>query len=121
MQPYELIRKEWVVSLTARRVYRVSAAASLTLYFCLTTLRLNQRIPFFTELLFIGILGTAVTGIGMEYFLFRFDNSHALKQIFWFVAMIFAPLGPALYCFLVYSRSDAFEKQREEPTEAALS
>jgi len=42
----------------------------------------------------------------MEYFLFRFDDSGALKQVFWFCVMLFAPLGPALYCFLVYSRSD---------------
>jgi hypothetical protein len=30
--------------------------------------------------------------------------------VFWFCAMIFFPLGPALYCFVVYSRSNAIKK-----------
>jgi hypothetical protein len=33
MVKYEYINKEWIVSLTARRVYRVSAALSITLFF----------------------------------------------------------------------------------------
>jgi len=41
----------------------------------------------------------------MEYFLFRFDESHPLKQIVWFCVMLIPMLGPGLYCFIVYSRS----------------
>jgi hypothetical protein len=44
----------------------------------------------------------------MQYFLFRFDDSHPMKQIFWFCVILFPSLGPALFCFTVYSRSKAF-------------
>jgi hypothetical protein len=42
----------------------------------------------------------------MQYFLFRFDDSHPLKQIAWFCVMVVPLLGPSLYCLIVYSRSD---------------
>jgi len=113
MLKYELINKEWIVSRTARIVYRTAAVASLGILVALVALILNldraMAEPLrlmLKPLLFLGVLGMATTGLGMEYFLFRFDNSHALKQVFWFCVMLFAPLGPALYCFLVYSRSD---------------
>jgi len=32
----------------------------------------------------------------MEYFLFGFDKSLAIKKVFWFAVMMFPPLGPAL-------------------------
>jgi hypothetical protein len=105
MQSFEYINKDWIVSPKARRIYRAAAAISLTLYLCIAAIILRQPIPFQRQLLFLGIFAMAVNGIGMEYFLFRFDDSAALKQIFWFFALFFAPLGPALYCFLVYSRS----------------
>ena len=62
-------------------------------------------IPALKQFLFVGVLATAINGAGMEFFLFRFDDSPAWKQILWFCALIFIPIGPALYCFLVYSRS----------------
>jgi len=105
MRAYDYINKEWIVSPTARRVYRAAAAISLTLYFSLAALRLNQPIPFLKQLLFAGVLGTVLTQVGMEFFLFRFDESRARKQAVWFCVMLCPPLGPALYCFLVYSRS----------------
>jgi hypothetical protein len=46
-----------------------------------------------------------VRRFGMEYFLFRFDESHPVKPILWFVVILFPLLGPALYCLVVYSRS----------------
>ena len=63
--------------------------------------------PILRPLLFIGAIGTALTVVGMEYFLFRFDNSHPLKQMFWFCLLLTLPIGPALYTFIVYSRSEA--------------
>jgi len=41
----------------------------------------------------LAAVGMARTGMGMEYLLFRFDNSRALKQVFWFCAMIFRSWG----------------------------
>jgi hypothetical protein len=115
MLQYDLITKEWIISRTARSVYRAAAALSLLLLPVLWMAiegggMLGPLRPILRPLLFVGALGMATTGLGMEYFLFRFDDSHALKQVFWFCVMLFAPVGPALYCFLVYSRSDAVKR-----------
>jgi len=66
-------------------------------------------IPAARVLLFFGVLGAGITIVGMEYFLFRFDNSHPLKQMFWFCVMLLPILGAALYCFIVYSRSEVLK------------
>ena len=105
MHQYELIDKKWIVSANARRVYRVASAVSLTLYVSLIGVLLSGPTPFWKQILFLGVLGTALNGTAMEIFLFRYDGSSAIKQIFWFIAMLFIPLGPALYCYIVYSRS----------------
>jgi hypothetical protein len=102
---YQHFSKEWIVSPTARRVYRVAAVVSLTLYVSLAALIVYGPILALQQLLFVGVLATAINATGMEFFLFRFDDSVAWKQILWFCALIFIPVGPALYCFLVYSRS----------------
>ena len=121
MQPYEYINKEWIISRAARRVYRTAAATSLALYPILMAWMAGEvpRIlqPALRLLLLACIVGTAITTVGMEFFLFRFDDSRALKQIFWFCAMLFVPLGPALYCFRVYSRSKALETIRPDGVE----
>lgn len=67
--------------------------------------------PVTRLLLFAGVLGYVTTMAGMEFFLFRFDNSHPLKQVFWFCVMLLPMLGPALYCFIVYSRSDVLKSR----------
>lgn len=105
MQQYQLLSKEWIISPTARRVYRAAAVVSLTLYVSLIALILSGPVPLLKQFLFVGVVATAINSVGMEFFLFRFDDSQAWKQIFWFFALLFIPIGPALYCFLVYSRS----------------
>jgi uncharacterized membrane protein len=114
MLRYELLNKEWIVSPTARRVYRSTAALSLAFLpvsRCHPIAIWDSRCdsPVLKPLLLFGTLATAVTLVGMEYFLIRFDDSHPLKQVFWFVALLFAPLGPALYCYIVYSRSEVLK------------
>jgi hypothetical protein len=107
MLRYEYVNKEWIVSPTARLVYRAAAVVSLTLFPAVMAVQLLDSVrPFLKPLVFLAVLGTAINALGMEYFLIRFDSSRALKQIFWFCAMIFVPIGPAFYCFMVYSRSD---------------
>jgi hypothetical protein len=64
--------------------------------------------PIAQPLLLIFALATASTIVGMEIFLFRFDNSQPLKQVFWFRMMLLPLLGAAAYCFVVYSRSNLF-------------
>jgi hypothetical protein len=102
---YQHFSKEWIVSPTARRVYRVAAVVSMTLYVSLAALIVYGPIPALKQFLFVGVLAAAINGTGMEFFLFRFDDSPAWKQILWFCALIFIPIGLVLYCFLVYSRS----------------
>jgi len=103
-----------MVSGTAQRTYRVAASLSLALFFLLVAVRVVDAIPeallpVVKPLLLAGVLGAAITMVAMEYFLFSFDDSPAMKKVFWFCVMLFAPLGPALYCFIVYSRSDVLK------------
>ena len=110
MMKYEYISREWIVSVTARRVYRLAAVLSVGLLPVLSVLLSQPGLADLSRaiarpLLFTAVLAMALTLIGMEYFLFRFDDSHPLKQIFWFCVMLFLPIGPAVYCFVVYSNS----------------
>ena len=111
MLSYEYINKEWIISRTARRVYRLAAILSLVLFLIMVAQLVGEVPsvlgPVLKPLLLAGILGAGITAVGMEFYLFRFDDSHPLKQIFWFCVMLFVPLGPALYCLIVYSRSKA--------------
>jgi hypothetical protein len=114
MMKYEYIKKEWIVSPTARRVYRASALLSLALFFGWWAILVVGRIPetlapVVRLFLLVGVLGAGITIVGMEFFLFRFDDSHPLKQIFWFLVMLLPLLGAGLYCFMVYSRSDVLK------------
>ena len=105
------INREFMVSATARRVYRAAAVASLGMGVMFLALKIaggvpHGLLPIVKILLFAGAIGTALTLVAMEYFLFGFDKSSAIKKAFWFCIMLKIPLlGAALYCFLVYSRS----------------
>ena len=108
------INKEWIVSHTARRVYRVAASLSLALFFFLAVVRFkggipDTLIPVLKLPLFASVLGAAITTVAMEYFLFGFDNSSAMRKLFWFCVMLLPLLGPSLYCFMVYSRSNVLK------------
>lgn len=125
MQSYEYINKKWIVSPVARRVYRISASLSVALFFGLWVVLFQGAIadtsaPFARLLLFVGALGAGITFVGMEYFLFRFDDSHPLKQIVWFCVMLFPLLSAALYCFLAYSRSNALKSGAEHAEGASV-
>jgi hypothetical protein len=121
MDPHQYVKKEWIVSPVARRVYRTCAVVSLTLYASMVALALKGPLPGLKQLLFLGALATGVNGCGMEVFLFRFDDSPAWRQVLWFFLMIFVPLGPALYCFRVYSRSAAVQAACATRSDASLT
>jgi hypothetical protein len=114
---YSNIQKEWIVSATARRVYRATATASAA--FVVFKLLVGTgnlpsiMLPLVMPLLFIGAMCSAITLIGMECFLFLFDTSSGLKQVFWFLILL-VPLGMFMYCFRVYSRSSAFDTISQE-------
>jgi hypothetical protein len=118
MLRYEYIKREWIISPTARRIYRISAAVAVAFFLFWMALVLEVAIsgipdgirPLVKPFVLLGVLGAGITLVGMGFFLVRFDDSHFLKQAFWFCAMLFPMLGPALYCFIVYSRSEALRK-----------
>jgi hypothetical protein len=107
------INREWIVSSTARHIYRCAAILSLALFFVVSAVRLGTipetLIPALKLPIFAGVVGTAVTMIGMEYFLFGFDKSSATKKAFWFCMMLFPLIGRPLYCFMVHSRSEVLQ------------
>jgi|KBSMisStandDraft_5_1062788.scaffolds.fasta_scaffold675662_1 hypothetical protein len=107
------INKEWIVSRRARSLYRLTATLSVALFFMLIAVRMvgeipEHLVPVVRALLLVGVVGAATTMVAMEYFLFGFDQSSGLKKLFWFGVLLFPPLGPAFYCFVVYSRSNGF-------------
>jgi len=108
------ISKEWIVSDTARRIYLTTASLSFGLLLMFVVLAFLGHIPapvlpLIKLFLLAGVFGTAVALVAMEYFLFGFDTSSSFKKAFWFLAMLFPLLGPPLYCFFVYSRSDVLK------------
>ena len=124
MLRYELVSPQLIVSRSAYHVYRLSACLSVLLFVGLFVVIAERRVPdmiapFAQPLLFICVLGAACTIVGMQFFLFRFDNSHPLKQVFWFCVMLVPLLGAAVCCFVVYSRSDAITA-RDERAPGAL-
>jgi len=123
MLRYELISPKLIVSRTAYHLYRVSACLSILLFvgLCIAISEGTApqiMVPIAQLLLLIFALATASTIVGMEIFLFRFDNSQPLKQVFWFCVMLVPLLGAATYCFVVYSRSNLF-KARDERAQSA--
>jgi len=111
MLRYYYINKEWILSATARRIYRISASLSLMLFLILWAVKMHVPVPpgvlpILRPLLFAGVVGAAITMVAMEYFFFGFDNTAIWKKILWFFALSLPPLGPPLYCFIVYSRSN---------------
>lgn len=108
------INREWMVSTGARRIYRASAFSSVLLFFLWTALLTGAHFPAVLRpalqvCLLVGVIGTAITLVAMEYFLFTFDTSPAWKKLIWFCLILVVPLGAALYCSLVYSRSEVFK------------
>jgi len=119
---YHLIDKKMMVSPSARRTYRVAAIFGLVFFFGLMAFAIYGIPPIVQPILrplvFVGALCYATAMTGMEVFLFRFDNSHPLKQMFWFCMLIIPFFGVALYCFVVYSNSDAV-KNSDNPPESS--
>jgi len=117
MLRYYYINKEWILSATARRIYRISASLSIMLFLIEWAVRMHVPIgpgmlPIVRPLVFAGVFGAAITLIAMEYFFFGFDKTPVWKKALWFLVLLAPPLGPPLYCFVVYSRSSQFTSSR---------
>ena len=117
---YFPITKSWIISRTARKIYLVCAllavarfgslfAISLAMAFSQVRSLVQFPLAFnpAKALILPGILGTATLTLAMWYFWFTFDRSSWLRKAFWFLPLYFLlPIGPALYYFFVYRRSD---------------
>ena len=116
---YLPIKKTWIISRTARRVYLVCALAALSFFGVLIASMMAFRMSGHTTLegiaaagfivrilLWPGLVGTALLSVAMWYFWLGFDNSGWLKKAIWFVPLYFLlPFGPAFYYFFVYRRN----------------
>jgi hypothetical protein len=113
---YLPIRRSWLFSPTARRVYLLCAVLALGLiateigvYLAMSAAGAGKFTPaaalFVRALLYPEIAGTALLWIAMWYFWFGFDSSHYLKKALWFVFLFFlAPFGTLIYYFVAYRR-----------------
>jgi len=112
------INKEWMLSVTARCVYRAAAVLSLILIPALIWFVNLGSYPGTSATLMLvvkrivlaGVVGTATTTIAMEYFIFGYDDSAGWKKTFWFIVMLLPAIGAPLYCFVVYSRSNVLKR-----------
>jgi magnesium-transporting ATPase (P-type) len=118
------IDKEWILT-TARKVYRYSAGASVIGMFGLVWIWTKGVpsivAPFLSTLLLLFALATAITAVAMEYVLFAFDTSSVWKKAIFFFLLMLPPLGPALYCFTVYSRQQSKAMKASEATRSSSS
>ena len=118
------IRRTWIVSRPARRIYFACALAAFSLFGVLIASRVAlvasgvwsfQASPaaalIVRILLWPGILGTALLTVAMWYFWFGFDDSRWWRKAIWFVPLyLLVPIGPACYYFFVYRRNAAIAK-----------
>lgn len=121
MSHYFYIKRTWLISPTARRVWRTCAWVSLLLLawpfvygFCADWLYEHHSLALLNLWLLTAVFAAVATSTGMEYYLFTLDDSRALAQIFWFLILLLIPVGPAIYCLVVYSRSKYFQNETME-------
>ena len=116
------ISRSWLISQNARRIYRTAAACSLLLILVFVaydvkgdTLFANEPMEQLARLTtFVGVLGAAITLVAMEYYFFTLDECGVWTKTLWFLLLCAVPIGTALYCFRVYSRSSYFRHTAED-------
>ena len=116
---YLPIKRGWIVSRGAQRLYSCCAIANLYLLAVLVGTRTAmaesgvwslEDFPgarlLVKSLLWPGIIGTAILAIAMWYFWFTFDESPWGKKAFWFLILFFGfALGPVLFYFFAYRKN----------------
>jgi hypothetical protein len=113
---YLPIRRSWLISKSARRVYAGCSVLTLALLATLVGIQLSisaagaspvtrEARSLMRILLLPEIIGYALLWIAMWYFWFGFDDSHYFKKAVTFVLLLFfPPIGTLLYYFLTYRR-----------------
>jgi hypothetical protein len=118
------INKEWILSDQAKRIYRFAAFWAIALVPLIIGAEVFELpeflVPLFKVLLLLSVLGAATTLVAMEYFLFGFDRNPAWKKTLWFFVCCFVPLGPAVYCLMVYVKCDPVECAKPKAVEEVI-
>jgi hypothetical protein len=116
---YLPIKKAWIVSRVARRLYLICAVLAMSLFGGVIASRMaltasgvasfsasQAAVLLIRILLWPGIVATALLSIAMWYFWFGFDNSGWIRKTAWFLPLyLLLGIGPALYYFFVYRRN----------------
>ena len=102
------INKEWIVSTTARRVYLLSTILNIFLFILVYSIpaEMSETLSSVVGLVvFICALGAATTYVSMFFHFVLFKDSSMPKALLCALAIMFFPIGPPFYFFLVYWRS----------------
>jgi hypothetical protein len=97
-----------LISPRARMVYKFAAIGTKLLLLTVAALMIFAvDVPVPIEVLigavfFFGAFSVATLVLGMEYYWFKFDESGGWKKTFWFLALIFIPVGSIIYFYAVY-------------------
>jgi|SRR5215468_12658371 len=123
---YLPITPNWIISPRAQRVYRLCALANLYLLAVLIGTFMAMAasdLVFLTDpaaiglgrvLLWPGILGAGTLAVAMWYFWYSFDQSRWPTKTLCLVVLILGlALGPLIYYFFAYRRSEILRKAQE--------
>jgi hypothetical protein len=114
---YLPIKREWLFSRTAQRIYFGCALLTFALvgtelgtHLAISASGIGSLTPsarlLLRRLLLPEILGTALLWVSMWYFWFGFDSSHYVKKAVSFLLLFFlVPVGTLIYYFVTYRQT----------------
>jgi len=124
------IRREWVLSVAAGRLFLLSGLASLALFIFLVALAFTQAlfgplpddlaVKLFIMFFFVvGAFGLAVLWVGMWLCLLNFEKETFAGAIFALMFVLLGPLGCVIYYFARYR--GLLDRELDPPKAAAVS
>ena len=109
--------QSWLLSPTARGLYSAFAVLSLAFWIFVWIMKGVVGPHFVTEstliavalrtIVIVGAVTTITLWAAMWYFWRHFDHSGSWRKGAWSLILLL-PIGPAIYCFVVYRRSAVF-------------
>jgi hypothetical protein len=107
------IKRTWILSRTAGKIYFVSSIAGFGLFIFLFAIIFSESLMgplpsgylaqmFFQSIFGIGALGLATLWMGMWFCVLKFDRESIASGIYLVVFLLFGPLGSLVYYFARY-------------------